>query len=140
MRAPRRTSLPICCPPLQARKRAPTPGAGGGLHMRDRKICINVAVEGIDVGAEFAGHRLEAEIGRGGMGVVYRARDLALDRIVALKLIAPDFATDAEFRDRFKRESQLAASIRHPNVIAIHRAGEEDLPVAPKPSATAPKH
>jgi non-specific serine/threonine protein kinase len=94
--------------------------------MRDRKICINVAVEGIDVGAEFAGHRLEAEIGRGGMGVVYRARDLALDRIVALKLIAPDFATDAEFRDRFKRESQLAASIRHPNVIAIHRAGEED--------------
>ncbi|MDX6642624.1 MAG: hypothetical protein QOD76_586, partial [Solirubrobacteraceae bacterium] len=60
------------------------------------------------------------------MGIVYRARDLALDRIVALKLIAPDFATDPEFRERFKRESQLAASIRHPHVIAIHRAGEED--------------
>jgi N-acetylneuraminic acid mutarotase len=85
-----------------------------------------VGVEGIELGAEFAGHRLEAEIGHGGMGVVFRARDLALDRIVALKVIAPEFARDADFRERFKRESQLAASIRHPHVIAIHRAGEED--------------
>ena len=83
-------------------------------------------MESFDVGAEFAGHKLEAEIGRGGMGVVFRARDLALDRVVALKLIAPEFATDPDFRERFKRESRLAASIRHPHVISIHRAGEED--------------
>ena len=60
------------------------------------------------------------------MGVVYRARDLDLDRVVALKVIAPEFASDRDFRERFKRESQLAASIRHPNVISIYRAGEED--------------
>ena len=78
-----------------------------------------------DVGTEIAGHRLEAIIGRGGMGVVYRARDLHLDRVVALKVIAPEFAKDPEFRQRFKRESQQAASIRHPNVISIYSAGEE---------------
>ncbi|MBA2630296.1 MAG: serine/threonine protein kinase, partial [Thermoleophilaceae bacterium] len=79
----------------------------------------------IDVGSEIAGHRLEEIIGRGGMGVVYRARDLTLDRVVALKVIAPEFAELPEFRDRFKRESRQAASIRHPNVISIYRAGEE---------------
>ena len=77
------------------------------------------------VGTEFAGHRLEEVIGHGGMGVVYRARDLELDRVVALKVIAPEYAQDRDFRERFKRESQLAASIKHPNVISIYRAGAE---------------
>jgi non-specific serine/threonine protein kinase len=79
----------------------------------------------IDVGAEIAGHRLEAIIGRGDLGVVYRARDLHLDRVVALKVIAPEFAEGPEFRQRFMRESAQAALIRHPNVVPIHRAGEE---------------
>jgi serine/threonine protein kinase/N-acetylneuraminic acid mutarotase len=79
----------------------------------------------IDVGAQIAGHRLEAVIGRGGMGVVYRARDLRLDCVVALKVIAPEFAEEPDFRQRFKRESLQAASIRHPNVISIYRVGEE---------------
>ena len=79
----------------------------------------------IEVGAEIAGHRLEEIIGRGGMGIVYRARDLTLDRVVAFKLIAPEFATEPDFRARFKRESRQAASIRHPNVISIYSAGEE---------------
>jgi serine/threonine protein kinase len=83
------------------------------------------AMAQLDVGSEFAGHRLEAIIGRGGMGIVYRARDLALDRVVALKVIAPEYTADPDFRDRFKRESQLAAQIRHPNVISIYRAGED---------------
>ncbi len=82
-------------------------------------------MDSIDIGGEFAGHRLEEVIGQGGMGVVYRARDLELDRVVALKVIAPEFAQDPDFRERFKRESQLAASIKHPNVISIYRAGVE---------------
>lgn len=80
----------------------------------------------LSVGAVFAGHRIEGVAGRGGMGVVYRATHLALDRTVALKVIAPTLSDDESFRTRFKRESKLAASIRHPNVIPIHHAGEEE--------------
>ena len=75
-------------------------------------------------GDEFAGYRIEGIAGRGGMGVVYRATQLALDRVVALKLIAPDFAEDPSFRDRFKRESRTAAKIEHPHVITVYEAGE----------------
>ncbi len=60
------------------------------------------------------------------MGVVYRATQLALSRPVALKAIAPQFAEDAAYRERFKRESHLAASIDHPNVIPVYEAGELD--------------
>ncbi len=76
-------------------------------------------------GAEFAGHRIEAVIGEGGMGVVYRARNLALDRVRALKVLSPGLSADVRFRERFRRESRLAASIEHPNVIPVHQAGEE---------------
>jgi serine/threonine protein kinase len=77
-------------------------------------------------GSEFAGHRIEAVAGRGGMGVVYRATDLRLGREVALKLIAPELSHDDAFRHRFERESQMAARIRHPHVITIFRADEQD--------------
>jgi serine/threonine-protein kinase len=60
------------------------------------------------------------------MGVVYRATQLSLERIVALKVIAPELTGDADFRERFKRESRLAASIEHPNVIPVYEAGEAD--------------
>jgi tetratricopeptide (TPR) repeat protein len=60
------------------------------------------------------------------MGVVYRATDLALDRPVAIKLVAPALAEDRDFRERFEVESKLAASLDHPNVVPIYRAGEED--------------
>src|SRR3954462_15991789 len=76
-------------------------------------------------GDVFADHRVEAVAGRGGMGVVYRAVHLALERVVALKLIAPALAGDPDFRARFVRESRAAASIEHPNVIPIFSAGEE---------------
>src|SRR4029078_881888 len=76
-------------------------------------------------GAVFAGHRIEAVAGRGGMGVVYRARQLALDRVVALKLIAPELTRDAPFRARFERESRIAASLDHPNVIPVYEAGSD---------------
>jgi streptogramin lyase/predicted Ser/Thr protein kinase len=77
-------------------------------------------------GSTFAGHRIEEVAGRGGMGVVYRATQLALDRTVALKVIAPGLIEDDGMRKRFVRESKVAASIDHPNVIPIYYAGEED--------------
>ena len=60
------------------------------------------------------------------MGVVYRATQLALERPVAIKLIAAEHAQDPEFRERFKAESRIAASIEHPNVIPVYEAGEDD--------------
>src|SRR5207248_600361 len=76
--------------------------------------------------AVIAGYRLEDAVGRGGMGVVYRATQLALERRVALKLIAADRAEDPAFRERFELESRLAASIEHPNVIPVYEAGDDD--------------
>ena len=76
-------------------------------------------------GAEFAGCRIEAVAGRGGMGIVYRATQLSLRRPVAVKLIAPERAGDPGFRERFERESRVAAAIDHPNVIPVYAAGEE---------------
>jgi DNA-binding NarL/FixJ family response regulator len=78
-----------------------------------------------EVGSIFAGHRIEGVAGRGAMGVVLRARDVVLDRPVALKLIAPMYARDPVFRARFERECRIAAAIDHPNVIDIFHAGEE---------------
>src|SRR4051812_32401363 len=77
-------------------------------------------------GAHIAGCRIEAVAGRGGMGIVYKATQLALSRPVAVKLIAPEHAADAGFRERFERESRMAAAIEHPNVIPVYGAGEED--------------
>src|SRR3954453_3137615 len=77
------------------------------------------------LGASVAGYRVESVAGRGGMGVVYLARQIALDRPVALKLIAPDLARDEAFRARFARESRIAASLDHPNVIPVYEAGED---------------
>ncbi len=77
-------------------------------------------------GTVFAGHRIDGVAGRGGMGVVYRATHLALDHVVALKVIAPELAGDPRFRERFVRESRMAAAIRHPNVVQVRDAGEED--------------
>ena len=77
-------------------------------------------------GSTFSGYRIEAEAGRGGMGIVYRATQVALGRPVALKLIAANFAGDRSFRERFKREWETAASIDHPNVIPVYEAGEAE--------------
>src|SRR3954454_16210908 len=80
----------------------------------------------LETGSVFAGHRIDGRAGKGGMGVVYRATDLQLDRPVALKLVVGRFPEDPAFAERFKRESRLAASLDHPNVVPIYHAGEED--------------
>ena len=76
--------------------------------------------------AIIAGYRIEEVLGRGGMGVVYRATQLALERAVAIKLIASERAGDPVFRERFSAESRIAASIEHANVIPVYEAGEDD--------------
>src|SRR5690349_23318707 len=80
----------------------------------------------LNPGSTFAGHRIEGIAGRGGMGTVYRATHLALDHPVALKVISTDLAGDEAFRERFRSEIRIAVSLRHPNVVPIHHAGEED--------------
>jgi YVTN family beta-propeller protein len=78
------------------------------------------------VGTELLDYRIEALVGRGGMGVVYRAYDPRLKRDVALKVLAPEYASDERFRRRFLSETEQAAALEHPNVIPIHDAGEAD--------------
>jgi serine/threonine protein kinase len=80
----------------------------------------------LHIGQIFSGYLIEAVAGRGGMGVVYRATQIGLDRTVALKLITPAVAADEDFRERLQRESQLLASVDHPNVITVYEAGEAD--------------
>ena len=83
-------------------------------------------IAGVQIGAEIGGYRVEELIGRGGMGEVYRAWDERLERNVALKILIPRLADDDAFRDRLLRESRLAASLDHPNVVPVYDAGEAD--------------
>jgi serine/threonine protein kinase/sugar lactone lactonase YvrE len=76
------------------------------------------------IGSQMAGYRLEEQIGRGGMAVVYRAYDPRLERYVALKILAPGLALDDAFRQRFIRESRAAAAVDHPNIIPVFDAGD----------------
>jgi serine/threonine-protein kinase len=78
------------------------------------------------VGQQLGDYRLEEIIGQGGMGVVYRATQLGLERTVAVKVIAPGLAADDTFRERFQREARMLAHVDHPHVIPIHHAGEAD--------------
>src|ERR1700678_3648712 len=75
------------------------------------------------VGDEFAGYRLRAVLGRGGMSTVYQAENPRLGNVIALKVLAPELANDDVFRTRFLEESRIAASMNHPNVIPIHDTG-----------------
>jgi ABC-type transport system substrate-binding protein/class 3 adenylate cyclase/tRNA A-37 threonylcarbamoyl transferase component Bud32 len=80
----------------------------------------------LGTGTVVAGYRVEAVLGQGSMGTVYSALDQALDRRVALKVLTPELARDERFRERFLRESKLAASLEHPHIVPIHAAGEID--------------
>jgi CheY-like chemotaxis protein len=76
------------------------------------------------LGTVIAGYRIEERIGRGGMGVVYRAQHLNLQRRAAIKIIAPDLAESEGFRERFTREARIAAALQHPNIVTVYDAGE----------------
>src|ERR1035438_4019009 len=70
-------------------------------------------------------YELDGVVGRGGMGEVSRARDLRLDRIVAVKTLREDLARDQTFQARFRREAQSAASLNHPSIVAVYDTGED---------------
>src|SRR6202171_1380409 len=73
-----------------------------------------------------AGYMLLEQIGYGGMAVVYRARQEALDRTVAIKILSENMAASSEFMERFRREARTSANLRHPNVITVHDFGEDE--------------
>lgn len=110
----RRTGATSRRPPAAA------PAARRTIPTRD-----NAGVPELTPGELLGGCRVEGVIARGGMGVVYRAVQLDLQRPVALKVITADRAGDPEFRERFTRESRMAAAIDHPNVVPVYAAGED---------------
>jgi serine/threonine protein kinase len=81
---------------------------------------------GLASGSEFAGFVIERKLGHGGMGIVYLATEVRLERQVALKVIRAELAGDESFRARFRSESRTAASVEHPNVVTVFGAGERD--------------
>jgi serine/threonine protein kinase len=80
----------------------------------------------LERGSVVGGYRVDSVISQGGMGVVYRVTNVALHKVYALKTLTPDLTDDPQFRDRFRREMRIAASIEHPNVVGIHYAGEHE--------------
>ena len=78
------------------------------------------------IGRVLAGYRIEELIARGGMGLVYRAEHLNLGRRAAIKIIAPELAEDAGFRQRFNGEARIAGALQHPNIVTVYDAGEHD--------------
>jgi serine/threonine protein kinase len=77
-------------------------------------------------GTTFAGYEVESVVGAGGIGILYRARQLRLDRPVALKLVESEVARDPVVRERLRREARMVAALDHPNVVPLYEAGEED--------------
>lgn len=80
----------------------------------------------LSTGAVVAGYTIEEVVGRGGMGTVYRARNPSLPRSDALKVLSAELSQDAHFRARFEREAELAATLDHPNIVAVYSRGETD--------------
>src|SRR5438067_2302818 len=112
--------------PTQALPAGSTPGP----HAPDRATNPDPTEQMIDTGAvlprlpPIPGYDVERYIGRGGMGIVYKATHIATSRVVALKLINPNAAHDAVTRERFAREVHALARVKHPNIVAVYDAGD----------------
>jgi len=96
-----------------------------GVARQTREVVVQSDEDGLGAGETFAGrYRIEAVLGRGGMGTVYRARDTELDETVAIKTLRPELVVDDESRERFKDEIRLTRRITHRNVVRTHDFGE----------------
>ena len=73
-----------------------------------------------------AGYRIDGTLGEGGMGAVYRATQLSLERVVALKVLTVELSCDPAFRERFRREGLLQAALDHPHIVTVYEAGEAE--------------
>jgi Protein kinase domain len=80
----------------------------------------------LEKGTQLAGYKIDGILGQGGMGVVYEATQVTLNRKVALKVLAPHLSDDVLFRERFRREGQLQAGLDHPHIVTVHEAGDSD--------------
>ena len=80
----------------------------------------------LQTGSELGAYRLETLLGAGGMGEVYRAKDVRLGRWVAIKVLLPEISVDLEARRRFEREARAIANLNHPNICTLHDIGSED--------------
>src|SRR5215207_2416221 len=80
----------------------------------------------LPIGTTLAGYRIDGVLGQGGMGTVYEATQLSLERVVALKLLAAHLSNDMAFRARFRREGQVQARLEHPHVVTVYEAGETE--------------
>ena len=103
----------------------PAPGELGMEPGRLGPDLLGPETRELEPGEVVAGYRVEARIGAGGMAVVYRARDEKMQRLAALKVMAPEWAAEREFRERFVLESRAAAKVDHPHVIPVYKAGED---------------
>ena len=97
-----------------------------GFLTREQAERLAAAQDSFDKNHEIAGYRLEDKIGAGSMGTVYKARQLSLDREVAIKILSPHLARKSDYVERFLREARSVARLNHPNVISGIDAGEAD--------------
>src|SRR5690606_31740773 len=110
-----------CCGRVTGGRQQGQGESHGGLPPQGARVSTQLTLESLR--PRFASqYQLERELGRGGMGVVFLARELSLDRMVALKVLPPLLADSAEIRERFLREARTAAQLSHPNIVPIFRA------------------
>ncbi len=99
---------------------------GDVIRIGDMEYTFFTSVDDPLVGAQLGDYQILERLGKGGMGAVYRARQISMDRDVALKVMRPELAKRPEFVENFNREARLAGQLQHPGVIAIHDFGEAE--------------
>jgi serine/threonine-protein kinase len=115
------------CPKCLAGLMTTDPGeTEASFRTENAKIPIDTIRPPLKPGASFKGFEVLEVLGQGGMGVVYKARQQSLNRLVALKLLNSQLATSEEFAARFDREAKVLASLNHPNVVQVFDFGKED--------------